>query len=139
MRTRVVATVSNSSKVINKDNNQDNKVNKVNAASRVNAVRKVNKHSRDNRANKVRTVAVSRASKDRKAISKEANRPAARKTADSQTLTGNAAGSIAAARWAATGATIANFPPRFANVCAKRRICDVSGAPLESAPGVSMK
>jgi hypothetical protein len=106
MRTRVVATVS-SSKAINKHSNK---------VSRVNVV------------NRGRKAAVNRASKDLKATRKEANRQADRKTVDSQTLTGNAAVSIVAARWAATGAIIVNFPRRFANVCVKHRICDGLGA-----------
>ena len=78
--------------------------------------------------------------KDLKGVgSKEVNRPAAHKTAVSQTVTGSAAASIASDQWAVIGATAVNFPPRFASGCAKPRTCGVNGARPDWAPDVSMK
>ena len=143
MKTRVVAMVNNS-KAINRVNNR------VNQASAVNKVKKAKgkKASKDKRVevskvnrvgtvNRVRTV--NKVSRVLRAVNSKVSKQVARKTAANQTVTANAAASIAWAKWATAGATIASCPPRFANVCTKRKTCDASGAQPDWVPGVSTK
>src|SRR5918992_1630311 len=100
MKTRRAETAS--SKAINKVNNRarnrDNKVSGDKRGSRVNKVNPVNRASK------------ARASKVRKTVSNKAvNKPAARKTAETLAAAGNGLDHNGG-QWAATGATIVNFP-----------------------------
>ena len=132
-----VATATVNRPAINKVS-RASAANKANKANKDNADRKARKVSRDKTANKVN--AASRVSRVLKVDnSKVVSRQAAPKMAVSQTATATAAASIAPGKWAVTGATIVNSPPRFANDCAKRRIFDASGARPAWAPDVSTK
>jgi len=122
-----IETVSSNNKAISRASNKVN--NRVNSkvSNRAN-----NKDNKDNKA--------SRDNPDSKAANRmDASNPAAVRMAVSHKADENAVVSIVRERWAATGATIANCPPRSANVCVKRRICDASGAPLAWAPAGSTK
>src|SRR5215213_3347119 len=79
-------------------------------------------------------------SKARKVVNRmDANNRVAVRMAVNHKPEENAAVLIVRERWAATGAIIGNCPPRSANVCVKRRICDASGAQVVWAPAGSMK
>src|SRR5215213_3131934 len=79
-------------------------------------------------------------SKARKVVNRmDANNRVAVRMAVNHKPDENAAVLIVRERWAATGAIIGNCPPRSANVCVKRRICDASGAQVVWAPAGSMK
>src|SRR5688572_16160174 len=128
MKTHGATATVNSSKVIS-EANKPSRDNRAREVRKVNRARRASKASADNRGNR-----------DLKEVSsKEVNRPAAHKTVASQTVTGSAAGSIASDQWAVIGATTVNFPPRFANGCAKPRTCGGNGARPDWAPDVSMK
>src|SRR5687768_496070 len=129
--------------------NAANRANKVNRADRVskvskdNKVNRANKASRDNkvspgnRANRVRDNQVNNKASNR-ANNKAASNPAARRTVVTVAATGNML-AHSGDRWAVTGVTTVNFPPKCASDFAKPRTCDESGAQPDWAPGVSTK
>ena len=128
--TSEINVVNRDNRVNNKANrasrvSKDNKVNKDSAASRGNRARRANKASRVNKDNKV-----SQGNRDNQVNNKAASNPAARRTVATVAATGNML-AHSGDRWAVTGVTTANFPPKCASDFAKPRTCDASGAQLD--------
>ena len=127
--TSEINVVNRDNRVNNKANrasrvSKDNKVNKDSAASRGNRARRANKASRVNKDNQVNNKVNNRVN------NKVASNPAARRTVATVAATGNML-AHSGDRWAVTGVTTANFPPKCASDFAKPRTCDASGAQLD--------
>src|SRR5689334_18995222 len=107
-------------------------------APRASEDKKVNAENRDNKArdnkgnevskDRVNKAAASRANKVLKVTSKQINKQVARRTAAKPLRIDNVAASTPVGQSAATGATAGRSPPRFANVCVRRRTCAANGA-----------